>query len=1171
MGDVQQGDRSWIDEMADRFERAWAAGERPRIEAYLGDAAGPRRSRLLEELVRVERELRIAGGETPRAEEFRGRFPGDERSIDAAFEATDRSHAARPSTGAAAAGRNLLLGLLALQNNFIDRNALLAAFAAWVADKGRPLGRILLESGALEADTHALLEALVRKHLAMHGDDPERSLATLSTLGSARDALAAVGDTDLQASLAFVSADRADDDSNATRVQLSGRSAAAGPRFRVLRFHARGGLGQVSVARDEELHRDVALKEIQDRYADDPGSRSRFLVEAEITGNLEHPGIIPVYGLGHYDDGRPFYAMRFIKGDSLKDAIAQYHAGSERGEPILALQKLLRRFLDVCYAMAYAHSRGVLHRDLKPQNILLGPYGETLVVDWGLAKPIGRAEGSAATAEGTWRPESGGGAYATRAGEYLGTPAYMSPEQAAGDLGRLGQASDVYGLGATLYCLLTGRAPFEDRDVDLVLEKVGRGEFAPPRAVIRATDPALEAICLRAMALRPEDRYGSPRALADDLERWLAGEPVSAWREPWTLRARRWAAKHRPLVASATTAMVLALVATAWGWSRAQIEEARENARGASLVQAILAANIEEVSSLVDQLEIYRRWADPALAQVLESKPDDSPESLRAALALLPVDARQADYLSRRLLGANAEEVLVIRDALKPFGQNALGRMSRDPAGWGRATSNQGLYDVGIDRAIKRSGKASVYVTSKYDENNDQAFGNVMQTVNANQFRGKRIRLSAYVKSVKAESGVMLWMRVDGMTSRALSFDNMDNRPIIGSIDWKNYDIVLDIPEGSAVIAFGVWMPGKGQFWVDDVAFEAVGEDVPTTDMGLDATNYSEAMKAQLKDTLESSQKQPRNLGFEEEVGPEFEAISPYLRALEIDHARVDVQSGLLSLLASQDRRAALIAEYREAIRQRPDDASTHFILGIALSSGAQHDEAIHEFREAIRINPDYTAAACIMLAGSLWDKGDYGGMVAILQRAVEREPDGVGLRHRLALAHLFAGDREGYRRVCAATAERFDFAKDLGLAEAIRACLLAPDALEDLSVLPKIAEATGIYHPFQRYILGLAHYRAGQPEQAIRHLNEGMKIEPSWDAHALHWVVLAMAHHRLGHAEEARSWLEKACNTRGNEARGIKPGQIFGPAAMWWDRGDFMLLRREADELILKASRSVP
>src|SRR5262249_28161518 len=158
--------------------------------------------------------------------------------------------------------------------------------------------------------------------------------------------------------------------------------------------------------------REVALKEIQRVHAHDAVSRGRFLLEAEVTGRLEHPGIVPVYGLGQYADGRPFYAMRFIHGDNLKEAIRRFHEAEsptrDPGERRLALRQLLGRFVDVCNSIAYAHSRGVLHRDLKPGNIMLGKYGETLVVDWGLAKAVGsRQQAVGSEEESTFEPISG--------------------------------------------------------------------------------------------------------------------------------------------------------------------------------------------------------------------------------------------------------------------------------------------------------------------------------------------------------------------------------------------------------------------------------------------------------------------------------------------------------------------------------------------------------------------------------------------------------------------------------------------------------------------------------------------------------------------------------------------------------------------------------------------
>jgi eukaryotic-like serine/threonine-protein kinase len=289
-----------------------------------------------------------------------------------------------------------------LQLDFISRDQLVAAMQALVLEKTTSLGKLLLRQGALGTDRLALLDALVKSHLALYGDDPHQSLAALSVVSSVKEMLAPVADSELHQSLASLPAPDANrlptqgettagrDDPNAAAPDALNQSSAVGPRFRILRAHREGGLGEVVVAFDGELHREVALKKIKDRHADDPNARARFLREGEITGKLEHPGIVPIYSLGHYGNGRPFYAMRFVKGDSLQDAISHFHKadGQPRSESerTLELRKLLGRFVDVCEAISYAHSRGVLHRDLKPGNIMLGRYGETLVVDWGLAQ-----------------------------------------------------------------------------------------------------------------------------------------------------------------------------------------------------------------------------------------------------------------------------------------------------------------------------------------------------------------------------------------------------------------------------------------------------------------------------------------------------------------------------------------------------------------------------------------------------------------------------------------------------------------------------------------------------------------------------------------------------------------------------------------------------------------
>jgi WD40 repeat protein/serine/threonine protein kinase len=402
------------------------------------------------------------------------------------------------------APRDLRLALRAFELGWLDPDRLLSAVRDWVLDPARPMAEVLAALGALDGPKRASLEA-----------------EFADSQGLARTA-------DPHATVAHVGSGSSDA-GNADRPAPP--DGAGDPRFRILRPHARGGLGEVFLALDPALNRTVALKELLPARAHDPASQARFLLEAEVTGRLEHPGIVPVYALGRHDDGRPYYAMRFIEGETLRDAIDRFHQGDSSaprsrprpGDRELAFRRLLRSVIDACNAVAYAHSRGVVHRDLKPDNIMLGRFGETLVVDWGVAKPTAgpAAEGSE---EGGWptSPGSDDDSSITRPGSVVGTPRYMSPEQAAGDPDRIGPASDVFGLGATLYCVLVGRAPFSDGDLASVLGRARSAIFPAPRRVRRSVDPALEAICLKAMAREPGDRHPSPLDLAHDLEAWLA-------------------------------------------------------------------------------------------------------------------------------------------------------------------------------------------------------------------------------------------------------------------------------------------------------------------------------------------------------------------------------------------------------------------------------------------------------------------------------------------------------------------------------------------------------------------------------------------------------------------------------------------------------------------------
>jgi serine/threonine-protein kinase len=688
----------------DRFEAAWKAGSPVKIEQALAAASGEVRPALFRQLLALELELRRNRGDHLALEDYGDRFPDQADAIAAVFAALARTPA-RPrapiesTESYRAAARNLLLGLLAFQNRFIDREALLGAFDAWVTDKSRSLGDILRQRGDFDSARQELIEALASEHLKQHGGDPEASLGALtSSIEPARQGLSKLADPDVQASVAAVGRGWADLGST---VLQAPPLRHAGERYRILRLHAEGGLGRVYEAHDVQLGRRVAVKEIQPSKAELDHLRSRFVLEAEISGGLQHPGIVPVYSLGHYADGKPFYAMRFVEGASLKEAIAKHHREHPKPDPTtVEFRTLLQRFIDICNAIAFAHSRRVLHRDLKPHNVMLGEYGEALIIDWGLAKVMGRREPSGGSgAPETLTPPSGSEAVPTLAGAALGTPNYMSPEQARGDLAALGPATDVYGLGAILYQLLTGRSPVPGKDEAEVREGVRRGAIASVRVLNPNVPRALEAVCLKSLALEPENRHSTALELREDVEHWLADEPVSAYREPFWVRVMRWVRKHRLAASTAASALFAGL---AVGMAALGVVLARERAHTAEIIRADTETE-RWLTKAFDAFDGYREAAvvDPRVGQ---RRPQEELATSRAELL------KMRDTLVDR--ASQFYEALVDEyQAARPTDLRARYRLARGLNGHGNILRMLGRGDEAL-RKFEAAADVSGQVTS---------------------------------------------------------------------------------------------------------------------------------------------------------------------------------------------------------------------------------------------------------------------------------------------------------------------------------------------------------------------------------------------------------------------------------------------------------------------------
>ncbi|MGE0431210.1 MAG: tetratricopeptide repeat protein [Planctomycetota bacterium] len=440
------------------------------------------------------------------------------------------------------------------------------------------------------------------------------------------------------------------------------RAAASGMnRFRLGDELGRGGMGTVRLAEDPQLRRELAIKLLHDA---DPASSEQFIEEAQITSQLQHPNIVPIYEFGSDSDGRPWLAMKRIEGDSLADRIAAWkRSDGGRAIPPGRMATILTMFSKACDAVAFAHSRGVIHRDIKPHNIMVGAYGELLLVDWGLAKPLaGNADTMAeqpARPIRTARRETGDAA--TLDGDVFGTPAYMPPEQAEGRIGDVDEQSDIFALGGVLYHMLTLSAPYAGRGASETLALAAQHRLIAPRrrAPAAGIPRELQAIVLKAMAADKADRYATVDAMQADLAAWQAHLPTTAWRAGPIERLAKWTRRH-PTLSLASLLIMLAGLAVAVLVGQLQ---ASESARR-------LAEADKRTAELESNLAIEKQRAAEQAAHAAQLKTESTVETM---MALLDEGSRdRIERFRKALTGARARGT---RD--EEFGRR-LGKDARD-------------------------------------------------------------------------------------------------------------------------------------------------------------------------------------------------------------------------------------------------------------------------------------------------------------------------------------------------------------------------------------------------------------------------------------------------------------------------------------------------------------
>jgi serine/threonine-protein kinase len=935
---------------------------------------------------------------------------------------------------------------------------------------------------------------------------------------------------------------------------LADQPAELPARYQVEEEIARGGMGAVLRGRDTELKREIAVKVLLETHAGRTEFVQRFVEEAQIAGQLQHPGIAPVYDVGTATGKRPYFTMKLVKGQTLAKLLTERPVGHVCNVPDEKearckraprdLPRLLKIFEAVCQTLAYAHAHSVIHRDLKPSNVMVGAFGEVQVMDWGLAKVLTSrdregAEEEANTVIASARSEDGDSGQ-TQAGTAMGTPAYMAPEQARGEVERIDERADVFGLGAVLCEILTGQPPFPGKSSE-AMRKAKKGDLADAftRLAGCTADAELIALAKSSLAAEPEDRPRSAGEVAERMTAYLESVEArlrKAELERAQAQVKAIEERKRRRLALALAASVLLTVLLGgggYGWTQQQraarradtarkVDEALEKA---AVLRGKAAAAGSDLSSWTEALAEAQRaqdWIDQGGAEpALRERVAAVQEELKRGRAQAEERARDAE--AERRLVARLEAIhgepnaqLNARWADRAYAEafRAFG-LDLDACTPGEAAARLAGRSATAEIAAALDEWATLGRLKLPESHSDQSWRRLVETA-------RRADPDAWRNEIRATFGRPR-AEVASILKKAADATELEHQPAVSLVLLARTLKGLGERERQAAVLRAAWRRFPGDFWVNfDLAnsswstdyFERLDEAVNFLTAAVAARpgsaiahNHLGIALHQQGRTDEAIACYHRAITLDEKLpdahnnlgtvlykqGKTDEAIAAYREAIRLDPKFAPARGNLANVLAKQGKLDQAIAEYRRIIQLDPTPAMAHYNLGHLLRRQGKIDEAIASQRRAIRLDPRFVQAH-LSLGAMLCDvKHDYASAIVEFRQALRLDVKNAEAYMNLGVALLNQGKRDeaiaAFRQAIVLDPKRPTYHKGLGnalyhqgkLAEAVAAYR------QTIALAPADAAAHSN--------LGNALYDQGKLDDAIVEYRQAIKVDPKFAA----------------------------------------------------------------------------